>query len=869
MNWTRFFRRKRLEQELEDEIRSHLAMDVQERIERGEQAEDAHANAYRDFGNTELVKETIRDAWGFRLLDEIRQDLLYAGRLLRRNPVSTIVIVLTIALGIGANTAAYNVVYNVLLRPLPFRDPTRLMQVWETYPDLPQLPVSVPDYYDFQRQAHGFEQISASTFQATNRFTMNGPGDPEAVQATMVTPDFFSTFGIQPLLGRGFTSEDENNKRTVALVSEDLWRRKFGSDPNALGKSIRLETLSVTLIGVVPRAQAFPAWADIWMPFSLLEPELQNRRKYHPLEVVGRLKAGVSESQALAEIQSIAKRSAEELPATNKNMGAYIVPLARQLTDEVRPALLLVWAAVGLVLLIACCNVAHLLMGQMLRRRREMTIRVALGASRLRLIRQVVMESLVLAILGGAAGIAIALWLTSILHRLAADAIPRMQWAGLPGPVWIFSVGASVVCGLLFAMPSCWQALTLHSREGGEWREGRIVTRRRNRLGPMLVAAQFAFAFVVVAGAALLLRSFAVLLNEEPGFNAKDTIAIEVPSSRYDWNKAHEFFDSELMPAVRALPGVVAVAAANSAPMSLGPTEHSRFGTRFRIEGTTFSEGQYLSAQIRWVTPDYFHVLQIPLKQGRWLSQDDRGKPRYLINEAFARQFFPNADPTTKHLILGVVDPVQTSWEIVGVVRDVREMGLDANVLPTLYFISTGPVMTLLVRTGIKPEQLMASIQQKIHQADSQIAVKKPITLQEYVDESLARRRFTLVILGVFAGLGAFLTAAGIYGVLTCSVNARRREFGIRIAVGATQRNIVGMIFREVMMTAIPGLAIGLMLHFAFTRVMKSLIYQVSPADPASIIGAAACLCWASALSAWIPAKRASAVDPGETLRVE
>jgi predicted permease len=792
----------------------------------------------------------------------------HAFRSLRRTPVFTIAIVLTIALGIGANIAAYNVVYSVLLRPLPFRDPGRLVQLWETTPALPQLQVAAPDFEDWRQQTRHFQAISAYTFQGMNRITMISPGEPEVMQATMATHDLFPTLGVHPLLGRDFTIEDEQQKQNVALISEKLWRRKFGADHAIAGKSLRLETQVFTVIGVVSTENAFPAWADVWLPFSLLESELQNRRKYHAIEVIARLKPGVSESEAQAEIQTINARSAASFPETNKNVGAYLVPLSRQLTEEVRPALLLVWAAVALVLLIACANVAHLMMGRMLERGREAAIRLALGASRMRLVELVLSESLLLIIMGSAGGTILASWLTEFLRRIAAGGILRIEWAAMPGPVWLFAGAVSLGFGLLFALPSCWQVLMFRLPNLGGTIDGRAATRRRSRLSSVLLVAELALAFVVVAGAGLLLRSFVLLMNEEPGFTSRNILALEIPSKR-DWNKAHEFFDSELIPAIRALPGVVGVAAANSAPMSLGPTEHSRFATRFAVAGMTVPQGQYPVANIRAVTPEYFHVLQIPLKQGRWLTEDDRGKPRVLINEALARLFFPDTDPTTKRLVTGVVDPQQTFDEIVGVVGDVREMGLDAGVVPTFYQIGTGPIMTLLVETAVKPEQLVAPLQAIIHQRDPQVAISSAKTLQQYLDESLARRKFTLAILGIFAGLSAFLTAVGIYGVFSRSVNARGREFGIRMAVGATQTNIRRMVLRETTIVAIPGIAAGVMLYVMFSRLMKGLIYRVSPTDPASLIGAGAAVCVLVLLSAWVPAKRASVVDPGECLRVE
>jgi len=758
----------------------------------------------------------------------------------------------------------------VLFRPLPFREPSQLAQLWETTPALPQLQATVPDYQDWRKQTRRFEQISAYTFQAMNKITLIGPGEPEVVQATMATHDLFSTLGVRPLLGRDFTTEDEQRKEHVALISENLWRKKFAGDPAIIGKQLRLETLTFTVIGVISTEQAFPTWADVWLPFSLIESELQSRRKYHPIEVIARLKTDATESEAQTEIQTIAKQLSKEYPETNENVGAYLIPLSRQLTGEVRPTLLLVWAAVGLVLLIVCANVAHLMMGRMLDHRHEMAVRLALGASRLHLVQQIVTESLLLGIAGGTLGSIIARWLTEILHRMAANQIPRMEWAGVPGPVWVFTAGASILCSLLFAMPSCWQALTFQAPLASGTRDGgRAVTRQRSRLSSTLVVAEFALAFVVLAGAVLLVRSFIALLDEEPGFTSKGIVAVEVPSTRYDPTRAHEFFDSQLIPALAALPGVAGVAAANSAPMTLGTSEHSRFATRFGVEGVTYPQGQYPVTQIRWVTPDYFRVLEIPLQRGRWLTEDDRGKPRILINETLARQFYPNDDPTTKRLVTGVLDPQKTLSEIVGIVGDVHEMGLDVDVAPTFYFISSGPVMTLLMRTSAEPEQLLASVQQTIHRVDPQIAVTRAKTLDEYLRESLARRRLALTILGLFGGLGAFLTAAGIYGALACSVHARRREFGVRMAVGATTTRITTMILGETAIIAIPGIGLGAMLYLLFARFMKSFVYKLSPSDPASILTVAALLSLVALLSAWVPARRASAVDPGESLRAE
>ena len=797
------------------------------------------------------------------LLPGLRQ----AIRSLSGRPAFALAAILTVALGVGANTAVYRVIYSVLLRPLPFRDPQRLMQVWEGTPVLPQLQAAVPDFEDWRARAHSFSQMAAYTFQEMNRITLVGQGQPEVVQATNAMAGLFPIMGIQPLLGRALSAEDERLKRPVALISEKLWRRKFAADPAIVGRGLRLETESFTVIGVVPSRQTFPEWADVWIPFSWIDGELLNTRKYHPLEVIARLKPDVTEEQAQSEMHTLAARLAAEHRETNGTVGAYVVPLARQITGDVRPALLLVWAAVGLVLLMACANLAHMLLARMLDRRQEMAIRAALGAGRGRLIRMVFTESLLLALVGGVLGTALAAAAGGVLERLAQGRIPRLEPLGPGGHTLLFVLASSILCGILFGLPACAQAFRAQSAPAG----GRSMSRPRSALGSILIGAEIAMAFVVLAGAALLVRSFVAVLSEDPGFQAKGVLAMEVPmpSSRYDDGKAARFWDSQVRPAVEALPGVEGVAMTNCAPMSLSPIGRFRFATRFGIEGHAFDPGHYPVAQYRWVTPDYFHVLGIPLRRGRALGEGDRDKPRFLINETLARQFFPGEDPTAHRLIMNVMDPHRDAIEIAGVVGDVRDLGLDEPVPPTLYTISSSPRMVLLVKTAGDPMRLAALIRDAIHRADPEVAVLKAAPVAQYVADSLARRRFALTLLAAFAGLAALLTAAGVYGLLAYSVSGRVREFGIRAAMGASPANLLGMILRESAAVTVWGLAAGVAFSLACARLMKSLLYNLSPMDPVSLTAAGALLALVTLLSVWRPARRAAGVDPGAALRVE
>jgi predicted permease len=739
--------------------------------------------------------------------------------------------------------------------------------VWETTPVLPQLQAAVPDFEDWRNQTHTFAQMAAYTFQAMNRITLVGQGEPEVVQATNATADLFPTMGIQPLLGRAFTADDDHGKRPVALLAEKLWRTKFAADPAIIGRAIHLETLSFTVIGVVPTRQAFPEWADVWMPFSWIDPELPTTRKYHPLEVVARLKPGVTQEQAQTEMRTLAARLAAEHRDTNGTIGAYVMPLTRQITGDVRPALLLVWAAVGLVLLMACANLAHMMLARMLDRRQEMAVRVALGAGRGRLIGMVFTESLLLALVGGATGAALAAATSGVLQRMAHGRIPRLEPHSFAGHAPIFVLVSSILCGILFALPAYAQAFRAQAAPAA----GRSMSRPRSPLGSILIAAEVAMAFVVLTGAALLVRSFVALLSEAPGFQANGVLAMEVPmpSSRYDWNKAARFLNTQVLPAVRALPGVESAAAANCAPMSLALPAHSRYATRFGIEGRTFEPGRNPVAQLRWVTPDYFRVLGIPLKKGRLLTEADEEKPVYMINETLARQFFPHEDPTAHRLIMNVMDPHRDLIEIAGVAGDVRDMGLDEAVPPTLYLISSSPGMTLLVKTAGDPMRLAAPIRDAIHRADPEIAVLKSAPVARYVADSLARRRFALTLLAAFGALAALLTAAGIYGLLAYSVSGRAREFGIRAALGATPAILLRMILMEGAAVAIPGLAVGVAASLAGARLMKGLLFNLSPMDPLSLAASGVLLSVVTVLSVWLPARRAACVDPGAALRVD
>jgi putative ABC transport system permease protein len=661
----------------------------------------------------------------------------------------------------------------------------------------------------------------------------------------MASPDLFATMGIQPLVGRAFSDAEDHDRIPVALLSESLWRRKFAANPAAIGRQVRLDGQSFRVVGVVPQRQAFPAWADLWVPLSLIEPDLSSRRKYHPLELIARLKPGVTPAQAQSEIQALAHRASAAHPDTNATTGAFVIPLAEETTRTIRPTLLLSWAAVGLVLLMACANLAHLFLARLAERRHEIAVRRALGAGPWQLIRQILAECLIIAVAGG------------VLGALCASAFRYLE-TEFTAPVWLFAAAITFASAVVYALPAAWRV----------WRapltSGSRVT--RSRLSGALIAAEVATALLVLTGAALLTRSFAAILDEKPGFRAQHVWVVpNVPLHR-SFDDAPAFLADHLLPALRGVPGVEAAAAANTAPLGLAASEHSRFATRFGLEGRTFNPGSYPVTQIRWITPGYFAALGIPLRAGRWLADSDAAPGRILVNETLARHFFPDQNPVGRHLVLGVMDAQQSKPEIVGIVGDVREFGLDRETEPAFYTLGASPAMTLIVKAdSLDPAAIRAAIQS----ADPDIAVGTIRPLQQNLDDSLSKRRLAMTLLSVFAAIAAFLTAAGIYALLAQSVSTRLREFGVRAAIGASPAELVRMILRESLALTAPGLVVGVILALAFARLMKSFVYRIEPADPISIAAAAAFLTIIAAVSAWLAARRAAKVDPALALRAE
>ena len=798
--------------------------------------------------------------------DDFLKDVTHAGRSLLRSPAFSVTAILTIALGIGANTAVFSVIHTVLLDPLPFRDSHRLVHIAETHPEFPSFQVAAPDFVDWQRLATSFETISGYTFQAMNKWTILGDGEPQSVQVLQASHSLFPMLGIRLLLGRTYTAEEERNKAPVVVLHESLWRRKYGSDPSIIGRQIRIVDWPVTVIGIVAARQAQPSWGEIWMPFSFLDPGLSETRRFHTLEVVARLKPGITVEQAQSEMTGIASNLARSFPETNGRIGVSVLPLGSWMTGSVRPSLLMAWAAVSLVLLLACANVAHLVLVRTVYRSREIALRGALGAGSARLTRFLLAESVTLAAAGGVLGMLTARFTLPVLLRLATNEIPRMDSVALSPMALVFGGAATVLCAGLFALPAIFHSqrldLYLVIKQAGALTFGH----RRSWFGASIIAAEIALAFVVLTGAALLYRSFTALLDEETGFDASDVLAVDVPLA-IDWRKSAQVFDQRVAPALRAIPGVISVGAVNCAPMTLRSSEASRFASRFGIVGRSFPPGQFPVAQVRWTTPDYFRTLRIPLKQGRLFAEADMGKPGYIINETLARRFFPNQDPVGQQILMGVTGPNPDKAPIIGVVGDVRDVGLDVEAAPTLYSAAVSNRMTVLLRASVPPSSLIPAVRSAIRSTTPDAPITLLAPLEEVVDASVALRRFALELIGAFALLAMLLTAIGVYGVISYSLSHRTDEFAIRFALGAEPRHVRRHILRNFALPTIGGLLSGAALSYALAWTLRTQLYKLSPVDPMAFTVAAIALILLVLGAAVRPAARLAAISPNAILR--
>ena len=872
---------EQITRDVDDELRFHLEMRTQEHVENGMSPDAARARARSEFGDLEFTRTYLREVdrgheRGTRraeLLDEIRQDVRYALRQLRRTPSFTLVALFTLALGIGANTAIFSVVNGVVLRPMPFEEPERVIRVFSGREGR-RGAVSVPDFMDFRRQARSFERLAAFYDGAS---TLTGDGEPERLIGARVTADFFPVLRVRPIVGRTFApGEDAEGADRVVVLGEPLWRSRFGADPAIVGRELVLDGHPHTVLGVVPAAQRYPGDADIWTASRFdarsLAPTSRGARW---IRLIGRLRPGVSEAQARAEMETIARQLEIQDPAHNTGYGAPVVQLQEHLVGSIRTPLLILMGAVGFVMLIACANVANLMLVRTAARETEIAVRTALGAGRLRLVRQLLTESVVLSVLGGLAGFALAIWGTRLFVALAPDTIPRLHEIRVDGAMLGFTGLIALITGTVFglipAMHASASELALRLKEGGRGSRTRPGSRRARSV---LIVSEMALAVMLLAGAGLLIRSFSALRDVDPGFRSDDvaTFTVALPMSRYEKSEQQRQFVSAAIERMSTIPGVKSAAATFGLPLT-----DTRFSLSFTVEGRPpVRPEDEPSSQIRFASKDYFSTMGIPLVRGRTFSEADRygTQPVLVINEEAARRFFEDEDPIGKRLFTGwTLDGVKMGGEIVGIVGNVRQFGLDADIAPEMYanFAQWGAdEFSIVLRTsGQDPASLAAAARAEVRAIDRNLPIFDFETLGDIVSESVAQPRFYMLLLGIFAGVALALAAVGIYGVISYAVSQRTRELGIRLALGATGAAVQRMVVGHGIGLAVMGVALGVAGALALTRLMQSLLFGVSATDPVTFIGVAALLAAVAIVASWVPARRASRVDPLSALRAE
>jgi putative ABC transport system permease protein len=876
--------RRRAEQEAEEEIQTHLELETREKIEAGLSPEESRYAARRAFGSIALAKEDSRAVWGFGTLETLWQDLRYGLRLLMKNKGFTLIAVFTLALGIGANTAIFSVLNAVLLRPLPYDDPERLVVVWADRPiqqaqtGLPDFPVTVADFVDWRNQSRVFEHMTA---MEGRRMNLTGGGEPESVVGLRASASLFPLLGARLVLGRAFLpEEDRAGADRVVVLSHGLWQQRYGADPKIIGqKIITLNNEDYTVIGVTapdfqfPRRGEIPSYfgvttrPDLYLPTAFTPAQMSNRSEGR-MAVIARLRPGVSLQQASAEMNAIAHRLTEQYPQTNTDKGVRLAPLHQQTVGKVRTGLLILLGAVGCVLLIACANVANLLLARAAGRQKEMATRAALGASRWRVVRQLLSESLLLAISGGAAGLLLGWQGVELLLSIAPDNLPRAQDIKLDTRVAGFTFLVSLLTGIVFGLLPALQAskidLSVTLKEGGRDAVGLL----RRRLRGFLVVSEVALAFVLLIGAGLLIRSFARLTEVDPGLDPRGVLTMTIlqPEAKYSDGRSVTFCQQTLE-RVRALPGVEAAAMVKPMPLS-----GSHGSAAFRIEGRPSPTEETFMAGVRIISPGFFKTFRVPLVNGRLIAESDGAKapPVVVVNESLARIYFANEDPLGKRIII-----FGGTRAIVGVVSDVRHSALDEEAKAEIYLPMTQVpavltiYMPLAVRTSGDPMQMIAAVRGQVWAVDKDIPISNIETMERLMAKSVAPRRFNLLLLGAFALVGLALAGVGLYGVMSYMVTQRTREIGVRMALGAQTGDVLRLVIGEGLKLALIGALLGLGGALALTRLLKTLLFGVSATDPPTFIVIAALLIIVALLACWIPARRAASMDPLVSLRVE
>ncbi len=865
------FRRGEFESDLDEELKFHVEMKTRENVEAGMSPEEARRAALRQFGNVARAKEDTRTAWTFPRLESILQDIRYGLRQFRRSPGFTIVAVLTLALGIGSVTAIFGVMDALLLRPLPYPEGNQLVTLWQgnLQADVPRGHVSAANFYDWQKQSHG--SFAALTAFAPWPLNLSGAASPERLNGVLVTPEFFSVLGVKPAQGRTFVAgEDDPAKAAVAVVSDALWRKLFGAGARLTQQTITINGTKTLIVGVMPPGFSFPSHGiELWVPLAL-SPANRSNREGGWLQVLGRLKDGIGVQQAQGAMNVIARRIEQDNPRTQAGWGISLVPLREQQVGNLRARLWVMFGAVALLLLAACTNVASLLLARAMETKHEIAVRAAIGATRARLVRQLMTEYLLLAIAGGGGGILLAHWILMFANSAFVQAAPTAPGLKMDpvvlGFAFVLTAGSAAMCGLAPALQAA--KVNLHD----SLKSGRRSAAGYPRARRTLVTAQIAVSYVLLMGAGLLSRSLIKLLSVDPGFETRNTLALDLSlsRSRYPNSQKQIQFAQEVLQRIRGLPGVEHAGAVSDLPMR-GNT------MTFPIvrEGQSPQAGDKLDkVGVRWVTPDYFAAMKMDALRGRLIGERDNANspPVAVVNHAMVRRLWPGG------LRLGVrlrLEEDPRWFSVVGVVNDVHQIGLDAEEVPALYlpYLQKNQDwlnwMTLAVHTSNKPQELANAIRAQIWSVDRDQPVTKIATMEDYVAESVALPRFSTVLASGFSLAALLITLVGLYGVMSYSVSQRRQEFGVRAALGASAGEIRRMVLWQGGKLALAGLGCGVAVALWVTRWLQSLLFKTSVTDPLTLLSTALVLTAVVVAACYIPARRATKVDPMVALRYE
>src|ERR1041385_4675060 len=875
------------EAEIVEELSQHLEQEYERALNSGASEEEARQKVREELNTSDVLRCELKNVErrvshepiasgkesAINIFSDLGQDIRYALRMLAKSPAFTAIAIVALALGIGANTAIFSVVNAVLLRPLPFKHPEQLVMLWENAAHLgfPKDTPSPANFLDWQKQAQSFTGMAAMVEKS---FNLTGVGEPERLEGRRVSANLFDLLGVPASLGRTFVADDDRPGTHVVLLSHALWQRRFGSDPSVIGRALALNGEPYTVVGIMPPFVQLPGSSSrhdqLWVPMAFPQEEASQRGN-HFLEVIARLKPGITLKQAQVEMETIAARLAQQYPDYNKRRGAVVVPLHEQVVGDTKPALLILLGAVGFVLLIACANVANLLLARAASRPKEIAVRTALGGRRWRIVQQLLVESLILALVGGSLGLLLAIWAGRFIVAFGPANIPRLAQVQLDLRVLAFTCAISVITGIVFGLVPALQAsspnVTGWLKDGARGSSGGP---RKHLARSFLVISEVALSLMLLVGAGLLLKSFVRLLNTNPGFDSSQVVTLDIPLSRqrYDTPKKQAQFFAQLVEKIKSVPSVEAVGLVNNLPLS-----NSIDQLDFEVFGRApYPLGSIHQAHYTLVTPGYFDALKIRLMRGRFFNDADRkdSPPVMLVSESLVNTYFPSENPIGLRL---TIDPDQPPIEIVGIVGDARRISLATRAAPEFYVpYAQAPFrrMNVVARsTNANPSALISAIRSLVAEMDRDQIIWQTRPLDQLVDASIADRRFNMWLLAGFAGLALILAVLGIYGVMTYSVRQRTHEIGIRMGLGAKASDVLRLVIRNGMTLAVIGAVIGLAGAFGLTRLMTTLLFEVKATDLFTYATVAIGLQVVALVACYIPARRAAKVDPLVALRYE